>query len=255
MTSLLHDPVFYAAAIPAVMFVGMSKGGLGGLGQLGVPFLALAVSPVQGAAIMLPILIVMDVVSLWRWRGWRDVTTLKFMLPGAVLGIFIGYLTARIVSDDAVTLLVGLIGLWFVFQSVFSRRLRSGAAGSHNFIAGSFWGSLAGFTSFVAHAGGPPYQIYTLPLRQDPKLFTGTSTVFFAVVNAIKLVPYFMLGQFDTTNLMLSAVMFPLAICSVLLGAFIVSRMKPDIFYPYMTGMLLLVSGKLAFDGLTNLLA
>ena len=249
MDQLFYDPHFYMAAIPAVAFVGLSKGGLGGLGQLGVPFLALAVSPVQGAAIMLPILIVMDIVSLWSWRGFRDMATLKIMLPGAMLGIFIGYLTARIVTDDAVTLLVGLIGLWFAIRSLLPSKLAAGEGKPHDAPLGSFWGAMAGFTSFVAHAGGAPYQIYTMPLKQDPKIYTGTSTIFFAVVNAVKLIPYFALGQFDATNLSLSAVMFPLAIISTMAGAWIVARMKAEVFYPYMIGMLLLVSAKLTYDG------
>jgi uncharacterized protein len=253
MNQLLYDPLFYAAAIPAVIFVGLSKGGLGGLGQLGVPFLALVMSPVQGAAIMLPILIVMDLVSLWSWRGYRDNMTLKVMLPGAFLGIFIGYLTAKIVTDDLVTLLVGLIGLWFALRYIFPSKKASGVPAQHNSILGNAWGTVAGFTSFVAHAGGAPYQIYTLPLKQDPKIYTGTSTIFFAIVNAVKLIPYFALGQFDATNLSLSAVLFPLAIISTAAGAWIVARLKAEIFYPYMLGMLLLVSVKLVYDGASAL--
>ncbi len=254
MHQLFYDPHFYLAAIPAVIFVGLSKGGLGGLGQLGVPFMALAVSPVQGAAIMLPILIVMDLVSLWSWRGFRDMTTLKIMLPGAMLGIFIGYLTARIVTDSAVKLIVGLIGLWFAIRSLMPSKLADGEGKPHNIVAGSFWSAVTGFTSFVAHAGGAPYQIYTMPLKQDPKTYTGTSTIFFAIVNAVKLIPYFALGQFDATNLSLSAVMFPLAILSTMVGAWIVARMRASLFYPYMFGMLLLVSAKLTYDGVMALL-
>ena len=254
MNTLLTDPYFYAAAIPAVTFVGLSKGGLGGLGQLGVPFLALVVAPVQSAAIMLPILIVMDMVSLWSWRGFRDIATLKIMLPGAMIGIFIGYLTARIVSDDAVILIVGLIGLWFAIRSMLPAKTAGVYGRPHNTTSGGFWGAIAGFTSFVAHAGGAPYQIYTMPLKQDPKTYTGTSTIFFAVVNAVKLIPYFALGQFDATNLSLSAVMFPLAVVSTMAGAWIVARMRAEVFYPYMIGMLLLVSAKLTWDGAAALI-
>ncbi len=253
MHQLLYDPWFYAAAVPAVIFAGLSKGGLGGLGQLGVPFLALAVSPVQGAAIMLPILIVMDMVSLWSWRSFRDVATLKIMLPGAMLGIFIGYLTAKIVSDSTVALIVGLLGLWFAVRYILPSKILSGEGARHNAASGSFWGVIAGFTSFVAHAGGAPYQIYTLPLKQDPKTYTGTSTIFFAVVNVVKLIPYFALGQFDATNLSLSAVLFPLAIVSTMAGAWIVARLRAEVFYPFMLGMLAIVSLKLVYDGATAL--
>ena len=250
MTPLIYDPWFYAAAIPAVLFVGLSKGGLGGaMGQLGVPLLALVVSPVQGAAIMLPILILMDVVALWSWRGFRDVQTLKIMLPGALIGIFIGYLTAKMVTDDMVKLIVGLLGLWFILRHLITARQKIVEAKAHNNVWGGIWGIAAGFTSFVAHAGGPPYQIYTLPLKAEPKIYAGTSTVFFAVVNAVKLIPYFALGQFDTANLSASAVLMPLAPLATIAGAWLVKRMSADFFYPLMLVMMAIVSAKLVWDG------
>jgi uncharacterized protein len=250
MTNLIYDPWFYAVAIPAVLFIGLSKGGLGGaMGQLGVPLLALVVSPVQGAAIMLPILILMDIVALWSWRGFRDVQTLKIMLPGAMIGIFIGYLTAKMVTDDMVKLIVGVLGLWFVIRHLITARRKIVAARPHNAAWGGFWGIASGFTSFVAHAGGPPYQIYALPLKAEPRIYAGTSTVFFAVLNAVKLIPYFALGQFDATNLAASFVLFPIAPLATLAGAWLVKRMSADFFYPLMIVMMALVSVKLVWDG------
>lgn len=219
------------------------------MGQLGVPLLALIVSPVQGAAIMLPILILMDIVALWSWRGFRDVRTLKIMLPGAVIGIFIGYLTAKMVTDDMVKLIVGLLGVWFILRHLITARQKIVEARPHNRVWGSIWGMAAGFTSFVAHAGGPPYQVYTLPLKVDPKIYAGTSTIFFAVVNAIKLVPYFALGQFDATNLAASAVLLPIAFLATVAGALLVKRMSADLFYPLMLVMMAIVSLKLVWDG------
>ena len=253
---MLHDWTFYAAAIPAVVLVGLSKGGFGGaMALLGVPLMALAMPPVQAAAILLPILLVMDAVSLWSWRGWFDRTTLVRMLPGAVFGIFIGWLTATMVEEAAVRLLVGIVALAFVLRYWTQARAGAVPARPHRTLPALFWSSIAGFTSFVAHAGGPPYQVYTMPLKLDPKLFTGTSVVFFAIVNVIKLVPYFALGQFDTTNLTASAIMVPVAIASTFAGAAIVKRMRAEIFYPFMYVMVFLVSLKLVWDGVTGLLA
>lgn len=254
MTPLLSDPVFYAAAIPAVILVGLSKGGFGGaMALLGVPLLALVVSPVQAAAILLPILIVMDMVSLWTWRGNRDNRTLKIMLPGAMIGIFIGWLTAAVVTDGMVRLIVGIVTFGF-FVRWAVQKLRTGEhAATHDRIKGLFWSTVSGFTSFVAHAGGPPYQVYTLPLRQDPKIYTGTSVIYFAIVNAVKLVPYFALGQFDATNLGASLVLMPAAPLATLAGAWIVKRMKPQVFYPFMYAMVAVVSIKLIHDGVVDL--
>lgn len=257
---MMTDPFFYATAIPAVILVGLSKGGFGGaMALLGVPLMALAISPVQAAAILLPILIVMDMVSLWSWRSHKDNRTLVIMVPGALAGIAIGWATAAWVTDPMIRLIVGAVALWFVWRYLVQTVIasRGGAepvARGHRPAQGMLWGALAGFTSFVSHAGGPPYQIYTLPLRQDPKTYTGTSVRFFAIINAIKLVPYFALGQFDATNLSTSLALAPLAPVATLAGAYIVKRMKPDIFYPFMYVMVLLAALKLIWDGVHHLL-
>jgi len=258
---MMTDPYFYAAAVPAVIMVGLSKGGFGGaMALLGVPLMALSISPVQAAAILLPILIVMDTVSLWSWRSHRDIRTLTIMVPGALIGIGIGWATAAWVTVPMIRLIVGAVALWFVWRYVVQKlaEARSGdqqAALGHRPVQGVLWGALAGFTSFVSHAGGPPYHIYTLPLRQDPRTYTGTSVRFFAIINALKLVPYFALGQFDTTNLSTSLVLAPLALVATLVGAFFVRRMKPAVFYPFMYVMVFLASLKLIWDGAVHLLA
>lgn len=251
---MITDPYFYAVAIPAVLFVGLSKGGFGGaMALFGVPLMALAVSPVQAAAIMLPILIVMDIVSLWTWRAERDAVTLKLMLPGAILGIAIGWATAAYVTEGLIRLIVGLVALWFAVSYFISRwrerRAETSPARGHHPVRATVWGTLAGFTSFVSHAGGPPYQIYALPLRQDPKIYTGTSVRFFAIINAVKLVPYFALGQFDSANLKTSLALAPLAPVATLAGAFIVRRLNAVLFYPLMYAMVLVTSLKLIADG------
>ena len=248
------DFVFYAAAIPAVILVGLSKGGLGGaFGLMGVPILSLVISPVQAAAIMLPIMIVMDIAGLWVWRHYYDSATLKIMLPGAVVGIGIGWLTAEFVTADIIRLIVGTIAILFVARYAYERyrsgRGRDAPPRFQNFARGSLWATISGFTSFVTHAGGPPFQLYTLPLRLDPKTYTGTSTRYFAVVNAIKLLPYFALGQFDATNLTASAVLLPLAPLATFSGAWVVKRMHPEIFYPLMYLMILATALKLVADG------
>lgn len=257
--SLPADIAFFAAAIPAVILIGLSKGGLGGaLALMGVPLMALVVSPVRAAAILLPILIAMDLASLWAWRKYHDGPTLSSILPGGVIGIGIGWLTASMVSDAFIRLLVGTIALIFVARYAYDRfRHTQGAALAprpQNRTKGTFWGTLSGFTSFVSHAGGPPYQVYTLPLKLTPKLFAGTSARYFAVINALKLVPYFALGQFDTSNLTLSAMLLPLAPIATFAGAWLVKRMQPSIFYPLMYLMVTATAIKLVADGSSALL-
>lgn len=256
MYDLLADPWFYAAALPAVILAGLSKGGFGGaMGFVGVPLMSLVMSPVQAAAIMLPILVLMDIVSVWTWRGVFDRRTLAYTMPGAVVGIGIGWLTAAMVTADMVRFIVGAIAIFFVGRWLW-QLARHGAShvASPNRAAGSFWGTVAGFTSFVAHVGGPPFQIYALPLRLDPRVFTGTSAIFFAITNAVKLVPYFMLGQFDATNLTASAVLMPVAPLATLAGAWLVRRMRPEIFYPFTYCTVAVIAVKLIYDGVLDVL-
>jgi uncharacterized protein len=163
------DPATLLAGVVAVGLVGLSKGGLGGaFALLGVPVLALVMSPVQAAALLLPLLLMMDAVSLWVWRGRFDRATLVSMLPAAAVGIGIGGLTAAWTSEALVRLIVGVVALAFVVRSL--RPGRPVVAAPPRRGAASLWGALAGFTSFVAHAGGPPFQIHVLPMRLDPRV-------------------------------------------------------------------------------------
>lgn len=254
MESLLTDPWFYAAAVPAVVLVGLSKGGLGGATALiGVPLMALTMSPVRAAAVLLPILIVMDLVSMWTWRGYRHTPTLKHMLPGAMIGIGIGWWLAASSSPATVKLIIGVIAGLFAARWVWLKFRKAERHASPNPVKGAFWGVVSGYTSFVAHAGGPPFQMYALPLGLAPRVYTGTSVLYFAVVNAVKVVPYFLLGQFDSANLMASAVLMPVAPLATLAGAWIIKRMRPDVFYPFTYTMVIIVAAKLIWDGLAGM--
>jgi uncharacterized protein len=247
------DPAALLAGCVAVALVGLSKGGLGGaFALLGVPILALVMPPVQAAALLLPLLLMMDAVSLWAWRGFFDRATLISMLPAAAVGIGVGWFTAAVTSEALVRLLVGVVALAFVARSL--RPQRTVAAAAPRRASAWFWGALAGFTSFVAHAGGPPYQVHTLPLRLDPKLFAGTSVAFFAVVNVVKVVPYAALGQFDARTLLSALVLLPLAVVAVRVGVAVVRRMRPAVFYPFMYAMVALVGLRLVYDGVRGLL-
>jgi uncharacterized membrane protein YfcA len=203
---------------------------------------------------LLPILILMDMVSLWTWRGQFNGQTLKFMLPGGMAGIAFGWAMASVVTDEAVRLVVGTVAILFVMRWLWRLVQKDDRPAEHSALKGGFWGAIAGFTSFVAHAGGPPYQIYAMPLKHNPRTYTGTSVIFFAVVNAVKLVPYFALGELGEHNLALSAVLLPIAPVATLAGAWLVRRMRTEIFYPFMYAMIAIVGGKLIYDGLTGFL-
>ncbi|NTJ43987.1 sulfite exporter TauE/SafE family protein [Agrobacterium larrymoorei] len=252
---MLLDLNFFLVAIPAVVLVGLSKGGLGGaLALMGVPLMALAVPPVQAAAIFLPILIVMDLVALWAWRHHNHRETLLLMLPGAIGGIVLGWATSSLISPDAMRLVVASVTIIFVLRYFYdtfrSRKGQEVPPKPQNPAKATLWSSLSGYASFVAHAGGPPFQIYVLPLKLDPKTYTGLSVRFFAIMNAIKLIPYFALGALDATNLTTSATLLPVAMLATFAGAKVVKYMKPAVFYPLMYVMAFFAALKLLWDGL-----
>ena len=247
---MISDPIFYLAAIPAVLFVGISKGGLGAIALFGVPIMSLVISPVQSAAIMLPILLIMDLVAIRSYWGVFDRQLLIDMLPAGIAGITVGWATALYVDDAMLRFLLGVITLLFTAKYFFWSD--NGKPKPRNPLKAIAAGFGAGYTSFVSHAGAPPYQLYTLPLQMDRRLFAGTAVMFFAVMNAIKLIPYFALGQLDTTNLTTSAVLMPLAFVSTLLGIWLVKVVSQTAFYRIVYTALLLVSLKLIWDGLVG---
>ncbi len=247
------DLLFFAAMVPAVILTGLAKGGFSGIGLLSLPLMALVVSPVTAAAIMLPLLIAQDVVSVWSYRRDFDRRNLATLAPGALLGILVGYLLAAKVSDAAIVLAVGLISVGFALRRMMSDGRKPAVATRANWSAGSLWGFLCGFTSMVAHAGGPPFQIYVMPQKLKPAVFVGTGAVFFAAMNLVKLVPYLALGQLNGQNLLASAALLPFAVAATFAGVWLVRRVPPERFYGIVYWLLLLVGLKLVYDGLRGL--
>ena len=247
------DLLFFAAMVPAVILTGLAKGGFSGIGLLSLPLMALVVSPVTAAAIMLPLLIAQDVVSVWSYRRDFDRRNLATLAPGALLGILMGYLLAAKVSDAAVVLAVGLISVGFALRRMLSDGRKPAVATQANWSDGSLWGFLCGFTSMVAHAGGPPFQIYVMPQKLPPAVFVGTGAIFFAAMNLVKLVPYFALGQLNGQNLLASAALLPFAVAATFAGVWLVRRVPPERFYGIVYWLLLLVGAKLIFDGVRDL--
>ena len=248
----MPDIFFLSCAALAAVFVGLSKGGLPMIGMLGVPVLALATSPLRAAGLLLPIYIISDVFGLIAYRRDFDRRNLMILAPAAVVGIGIGWATAAYVSEAAVTLLVGAIGLAFCFD-LWRKRHKTIPPKRADIPRGIVWGALTGFTSFVSHSGAPPYQMYVMPQRLTKLAFAGTTTILFAIVNAVKLIPYWALGQLSTTNLKTAAMLFPLAVGATLLGVRIVRVLPEDLFFRLVTIALFLISVKLTFDGAMGL--
>jgi len=249
----MDGTTFWVLAVLAACSVGVSKGGLPIVGMLAVPILSLVISPVVAAGLLLPVYIVSDVFGLYAYRHAFNKRVVLIIAAGATFGVALGGLTAHLVSEAFVTLIVGVIGLVFALYLIAGSAL-TGEQRDGKLPSGLFWGAMAGYTSFVSHAGAPPYQVWVLPQRLPKMVFAGTATISFAYINLIKLIPYFMLGQINLASLKIAAVLMIPASISVFIGVKAVKVIPDKLFFRFVVGALLLVSVKLVWDGVLGLL-
>jgi uncharacterized membrane protein YfcA len=242
---------FIWLAALAAFLVGLSKGGLPAIGMLAVPLLSLVMSPVKAAVLLLPIYVVSDVAGVWLYRRDFSAPNLRILLPAGILGVVVGWLTASRVSDRAITLMIGLMGVSFCLN-VWLRKQHSAPAQLPSVAKGSFWGVLAGFTSFISHAGAPPFQIYMLPQKLPKAQFAGTATLVFAVINATKILPYQNLRPYSAETLWSAATLVPFALTGAVCGAWLTRRIADVWFYRVVQGSLFVVSLKLIVDAATG---
>lgn len=242
---------YYLCAIVAVVCSGLAKGGFSGIGALSMPLLALVIDPVRAAAILLPILIVQDAVSVWAFRRTWDGHVLKVMLPGMAGGVLLGYLFAARVSESAVLGALGVISIVFGLHRLWAERGGAVVVPSRAPAwTGTLFGALSGFTSQIAHAGAPPFQMWVLPRRLPRDILVGTTAIAFAVMNWIKVPAYAALGQFTRANLIATALLAPVAIVSTFAGVALVKRVDPARFYTLVYGLMIALGIKLVFDAL-----
>ena len=238
---------FWLLAGLSAMLVGAGKGGVPVVAMLSVPLMSLVMPPVMAAGLLLPIYVVSDIFGLYAYRGAWDRRVMAILVPATTIGVGLGWLTAHWVPGWAVTGIVGLIGAAFALNLLLrpqaDTQLRPARVAP-----GLFWGTVTGFTSFVSHAGAPPYQVYTMPLGLRKEVYAGTATILFAWVNAVKLIPYWALGQINLTNLKLSAILAIPAILAVFAGVWLVRRLPERLFFKAVTWALLILSVKLLWD-------
>lgn len=245
----MMDPILLCMIVLAALIVGFTKSGLlvSG-GALNVPLLSIVMPARDAAGVLLPVMLVVDLISLAIYGRQIDRGILQRLIPGALAGTVLGWMLSPLVSEQAIRLAIGLITLCFVASAVLPlRRALSGRPPSTPW--GLFWGTVAGLTSFVSHTGAPPFQIYVLPRRLPPPVFAGTSAVFFAVMNGSKIVPYYFLGQLGAVNLGLSMLMIPIAFAAMGLGYLLVRRIPARTFYGLAYALLFFLSLKLIWDG------
>ena len=242
------DPIFLAYASFGVFVFGISKGGVPGpIAMLAVPVMSFAMSPLQAAGVLLPLLIIMDLSAIYLyWKKWIN-KILKIIIPASIVGILFGTFTFQYTNEDQIRVMVGVISIIFVLVSFVQKS---------NFLLkptkfkGYFWSSVAGYTSFLIHAGNPPMNFYTLPLKLDKISFIGTMTFAFLVINVVKLIPYYYVGLLAPSNLLVSLILLPLAFVSVLIGFFLQKKIPERLFFNIVYVLLFLSGCKLIYDGL-----
>lgn len=249
----LAEPLLWLLCL-ASLLVGMSKGGLPGIGTLAVPILSLMISPVIAAVLLLPIYILSDAVGVWLYRREYSAENLKILIPAGIGGVLVGWATAAYVPDEMVSFLIGVLGVSFCL-SRWLRRSTTIIARPVEIPRGLLWGTLSGFTSFVSHAGAPPYQIFMLPQQLPKMVFAGTTTILFACVNLAKLVPYSSLHPYSESTLWLSAALLPIAAFGTIVGKAFIQNLSEKWFFLGVQIVLFLVSLKLVSDGLSAVLS
>lgn len=251
MTIASIDWGFVVAAVLATFVVGLAKGGLAGVGMLGTPILTLVVSPVEAAAILLPVLIVQDAISVWSFRRDWDRHIVAVMLPGAAVGVIAAWAFAKTVPVGAIMALLGLISILFgLWRLWIERGGRVVAAASSPDWVGRLFGVALGFTSQIAHAGAPPFQIWVMPKQLPHQIYVGTAAITFAVVNWMKVPAYIALGQFSRADLTVSVALMPVAILSTLAGVWAVRHIHGRTFYTIVNIMMVALGIKLLWDGI-----
>ena len=250
---IITDPLFYALAVPAVVALGLSKGGFAGAGQLATPMLALAMPPLEAAAILLPIMMAQDAAALWVYRKDWDTRLLAIMLPGAVIGVCTAWLVAAHISDAGVRVFIGVTSIAFLAYYLFKPRV-AGTTSKPPVPTGIAAGAMSGFTSTLCQAGGPPFQMYVLARKPPKMLFVGTTAYFFATVNAFKLAPYFALGQFSAKGLATSLVLLPFAMLTNWFGFWVVRVTPQEVFYKITLVLMGLLGLELIHAGMKGIL-
>lgn len=247
------SPTFFAVAVPAVLFAGISKGGFGsGAAFAAAAILALIFEPGVALGVMLPLLMLIDAATLrpyWRRWSWPDARTL---IVAGVPGVGLGALLYQVAEPDVFRLLIGTIALVFVgWQMAQKGGLVRPFAQKLPLWAGGLAGVVTGFTSFVSHAGGPPAAVYMLSQRLDKTTFQATTVLVFWAINMTKFVPYAALGLFTPQTALANLVLAPVALLGAWLGVQ-AHRIVPERLFFTITYVLLVVTGtKLIYDGLT----
>jgi uncharacterized membrane protein YfcA len=242
-----HPAEFWLLAVIATMFVGAGKGGLPLIGLLSVPVMSLVMPTTMAAGLLLPLYVISDMYGLWLFRREYSKRNLIILGITGTVGVGIGWITASITNEDVIKFVVGAFGLAYIVMVLLTAK-NDRPPQPASVPRGIFWGVITGFTSFASHSGGPPFQIYVLPQKLSKMVFSGTSTILFAYLNFIKLLPYWQLGQINSGSLEIGLYLAPVSLVGAWLGYKLITLIPQDLFFRVVEVALFIVSAKLIWD-------
>jgi uncharacterized membrane protein YfcA len=250
---VITDPLFYLLALMAVILLGLSKGGFFGLGLMGLPLMSLYVPPLQAAAILLPTLMAQDVLTVWTYRRDWSAWNLKILIPSMAAGMFVAWLFAAAMTPAPIRLAVGLIAAAFVVRHWLGARFER-VTPRPNVATGIVFGAIGGFTTMLANAGGPAWQMHRVPQKLDKLTYVGTFTMLFASSNILKIPAYGSLGQFSWDNLLIGAVLLPVAVLANYAGIRLVRHTPTEMFYRIIFILMFAIALTLIYQGGADIL-
>ena len=249
---IAFDFTFFAFAIPAGLFAGISKGGFGsGASFAGATILAVILDPALALGLMLPLLMLIDVANLRPFWGQWDWRECKLIVIGGLPGVILGVVLFQFANADVLRFLIGTVALAFVVWQISQRmgwtakpKTRLGPG------VGIFAGATAGFTSYISHAGGPPVAVYLLSQGLGKLKYQASSVLIFWAINIMKFVPYAATGVFTRDTWMAGLLLAPFAVIGSRLGVKAHHIVSEALFFR-ITYVLLTVTGcKLIWDAL-----
>jgi uncharacterized membrane protein YfcA len=248
--TLPSDTSFWVIAGLVVFLSGVSKGGLAaGFTSLSIPFMSIYVSPVIAATLILPLLCMIDAGVILRYYKQVDWPLVQRLIPGSIVGIVVGSLVFEMVPPYAIKIIVALIAFWFCSLHYLGRYI-SGPEIKTN--AAIFFAALSGFTSSIAHSGGPPIRAYLLSQNLEKSTFIATFGLTFAIINYLKLISYTALGLFNRDILLASLSLLPLVPIGLFVGFWIHTRVSQSYFTKISYFFLLIAAARLMYDGVST---
>ena len=222
---------FYLMTAFVILLIGVSKGGLGGAaGGAATPLMALVMPPELAIGLLLPMLMITDVFAVAaHWGKWEK-KLLIYLVPASLIGITLGTALITSISSDALKTGLAIFVIFFVVYKLFEKRIQAALTYEPRNWHGGVAGAVAGFTSTLAHTGGPPISIYLLLQNIPPRTFIATSAVYFAIINWLKVPYYVYAGILHPQQLIEIAWLLPLIPVGVLLGRWLSVRINKATF-------------------------